>query len=225
MSATGHGVGYWNHRYDGGGYEGEPPIPFVDEIAETVKAELGADAQGLYVGCGDGRNFIPLINKDLHITGIDSSGQAIAKLRKKRPDLRQHTQIMSFEEYFSPQSLDFIAAIQVFQHGNEQVTTEYFAHSRRILRAGGLLFVRVNATSTDIVEDHEKYLENESGSFSVRYSGRRARKGQIRFYTERDLARLAEEHGFDVVSGFREETMPREDGTAWTQWESTWRAI
>ena len=36
---------------------------------------------GLYVGCGNGRNLLPLLDAGLDLTGLDISRQAIAQLR------------------------------------------------------------------------------------------------------------------------------------------------
>lgn len=224
MSEASSGIRYWNERYAGGGYDGEPPVTFVDEIVDTVLAELGPDAKGLYVGCGDGRNFIPLVDKGLDIHGIDPSGKGIAGLRKKRPDMRKRTEIAAFEDYPEGDTFDYIVALQAFQHGHGSTIEDHFSHTRSRLRVGGLFFLRVNSTGTQIVEPHERYPADEHDAFSVRYTAKHKRSMQIHFFTPSELSQMAADHSFEVTKGFREETMPREDGTSWKQWEAIWRA-
>ena len=45
--------------------------------------------QGLYVGCGTGRNYVPLVDAGLKLTGLDVSKEAIVQLRARHPHLAQ----------------------------------------------------------------------------------------------------------------------------------------
>jgi DNA-binding HxlR family transcriptional regulator len=74
----------WDAEYAAGRYAGDPPVDFVRDIIAAA-AQLGL-RHGLYVGCGSGRNLLPLLDAGLDLTGLDISRQAIAQLRTRRPD-------------------------------------------------------------------------------------------------------------------------------------------
>jgi hypothetical protein len=45
------------------------PLPFVDRIISTLRAHPAAiDGVGVYVGCGNGRNDLPLVDVGLELT-------------------------------------------------------------------------------------------------------------------------------------------------------------
>lgn len=71
---------------------------------------------GLYVGCGSGRNLIPLPDAGLDLIGLDISRQAIAHLRDRRPD--RAGQLISGDLGVLPLAAryDLVVGIQVFQH-------------------------------------------------------------------------------------------------------------
>lgn len=57
----------WDAEYASGRYLGEPPVGFIDDIVAAAKA-ASAD-WGLYIGCGNGRNYIPLTKAGLDLIG------------------------------------------------------------------------------------------------------------------------------------------------------------
>src|SRR5438093_1506138 len=67
----------WNAEYARGRYDNEPPIAFVNDILEAAHKLQLIGARGLYVGCGNGRNYVPLVAGGLDLVGIDISELAI----------------------------------------------------------------------------------------------------------------------------------------------------
>ena len=49
----------WEAEYASGRYLDEPPVAFVDDIVRASRAT--SRMRGLYIGCGNGRNFMPLL--------------------------------------------------------------------------------------------------------------------------------------------------------------------
>jgi hypothetical protein len=49
----------WDAEYAKGRYRGEHPVLFVDDVLKAVEDNGLAGAEGLYVGCGNGRNYRP----------------------------------------------------------------------------------------------------------------------------------------------------------------------
>ena len=78
----------WNAEYAAGRYAGEAPVEFV----ASIMAELGnrpaiRRSRGLYVGCGNGRNFIRLAEYGLDVVGLDVSAVGIGQIAERKPAL------------------------------------------------------------------------------------------------------------------------------------------
>ncbi len=136
----------WDAQYSDGRYSDMPNVAFADQIIRVLDGEADvAGGDGLYVGCGNGRNFVPLADAGLGIRGIDVSPVAIRQLSERRPDLAGRVSCADFARY-PERPLDYIVSIQAFQHGTGAQIREYFEKVSRMLRRGGLFFLRVNVT-------------------------------------------------------------------------------
>jgi hypothetical protein len=219
----------WDKTYKGGKYENDPPITFVG----TVLEELGEERNkkfGMYVGCGNGRNFIPLLDGGLDIRGIDISPEAIGQIKKQRPDA--NVWVAPFNnDIDSPSGLlganvwDYLISIQVFQHGDKKTVDGYFDKAHMVLRGGGKLFLRVNSISTEIDKAH-RVVERRSKNRgrTILYTEGEKEGAKIHFFTERELGAIAAKYNFEVIKAPEEVTEtrePPETGT-WTQWETIW---
>jgi hypothetical protein len=128
----------WDREYRQGRYRSEPPIPFVDHTIETLgrrpEVRMG---RGLYIGCRNGRNYIPLCDAGLDLWGLDVAGEALEQLESVRPDIA-HRLIHSDLGDFEPDSLfDYVIAIQVFQHGPEATVRSMIARTTGLLKDEG----------------------------------------------------------------------------------------
>jgi hypothetical protein len=58
----------WDAEYLAGRYAAEPPLPFVASVLAVLDEfpAVGAGV-GLYVGCGNGRNLLPLVDAGLDL--------------------------------------------------------------------------------------------------------------------------------------------------------------
>src|SRR5882762_4870713 len=64
----------WDDEYRNQRYVDEPPLPFVERIVDTLRADASAwNGTGLYVGCGNGRNYLPLVDAGLVLLALDVS--------------------------------------------------------------------------------------------------------------------------------------------------------
>jgi SAM-dependent methyltransferase len=200
-------------------------LPFVRRIVETLRAASSDTGTGLYVGCGNGRNFLPLVDAGLDLYGLDISPEAIRRLTERRPTLP--AQRLACDDFlaFEPPlpRFDYLIAIQVFQHGDDTDVRRYFARVAALLRPGGLFFLRVNAASTQIYHPHTILERNALGGFTLRYDDGPKRGMLIHFFSDAELrARLR--------PAFTVSVAPREDVTvraapktgSWAQWESIW---
>ena len=131
----------WNEEYARDRYVADAPVAFVQTILDILEKERGlaSACSGLYVGCGNGRNYVPMIERGLDVLGIDSSDVAISQLQKRHPELADRLMCGRFEEFESDVKFDYIIAIQMFQHGVLQTISGYFDRIQRLLHLGWIV--------------------------------------------------------------------------------------
>jgi trans-aconitate methyltransferase len=214
----------WDAEYRRGRYAAEPPLPFVGTILDALAARPGVRAaHGLYVGCGNGRNWIPLVEAGLALWGLDVSGEALRQLAARRPDQADRLLRGAFQTFQPPVGFAYLVAIQIFQHGAQADAAAYFARAATLLAPGGLLFVRVNSAATQVFHRHQVIEQNGEGGFTVRYLAGPKQGLPIHFYSAAELAALTRA-AFRTVGAPREEIIhraPPQHGF-WAQWEAVY---
>jgi SAM-dependent methyltransferase len=211
----------WDAEYASGRYRDEPPVGFARDIIDAARSRNLR--RGLYIGCGNGRNFIPMAEAGLDLVGLDISAQAVTQLRQRRPaaagliagDLGAVAPSARFE---------LVIGIQVFQHGDRDQAHRHLSGAAAHVAPGGLLCVRVNATGTDIRHRHEQTETAGDGSFTIRYRSGPKAGLHIHFFTAAELRGL-------TADGFTAVLPPRLDRTPhappghgqWSQWEAIWQ--
>lgn len=217
----------WDAEYRTGRYVGEPPIPFVAKIAEVLHDnDAVRQGAGLYVGCGNGRNFLPLIDRGLELVGLDLSSEALRQISEQRPDLDSDRLIcddfLTFEN--GGRQFDYLIALQVFQHGNDIRVKDYFTRAAKLLRPGGLFFLRVNSISTQIVRPHTVVERSPFGGFTVRYDDGPKKELLVHFFSDSEIEERLEAD-FRPVVDMRENLTHREPPQSgfWSQWEGIWQ--
>jgi SAM-dependent methyltransferase len=212
----------WDAEYVKGRYRGEPPVGFTQDIIRAAAAR--GLTQGLYIGCGNGRNLLPLLAAGLDLTGLDISARAISQMRRRRPDLGRKLIVGDLAALPPAARYQLVIGIQVFQHGTHTGAHRHLAEAAARVRPGGLLCVRVNASATDVEHNHARFDDVGDGSFTVRYLAGPKAGLDIHFFTASELRSL-------VGEGFEEILPPRLDSTprvppgrgAWSQWEAIWQ--
>jgi trans-aconitate methyltransferase len=215
----------WDAEYRAGRYSGEPPIAFVETIFETLRGEPALWAgPGLYVGCGNGRNYLPLVDGGADLAGIDLSPEAIDQLVRRRPALAARLTCGDFHALPGEGRFAYLVAIQVFQHGDGAAVSASFVQAAALLRPGGLLFVRVNSVATEIYHRHTVVQRDDLGGLTIRYDEGPKRGLLIHFCSAEDLLARAGP-AFEVVMTPCEQVMPRAAPQTgrWMQWEAVWR--
>ncbi len=213
-------AGQWNTTCEEVESEIAPPVTFVESILFHLSKH--ANARGLHIGCDDGRNFFPLLDAGIDISGVDVSDSAVQQLRQSRPDLADKISCINVLEISSEQ-YDFLVSIEAFQHGSWEVVEQYFEKCDELLKAGGLLFLRVNACNTELNRQHTVTQMSPSGSFTVRCLEGEESGQEIHFFSQQELGFLAEDFGFDILSPPQEIQSVRGDGTTSSQWETVWQ--
>lgn len=203
-----------------GKYDQEGPVPFVDDIIAVLSKEGLHEGVGFYPGCGNGRNLVPLLDAGLNIHANDISDVAIRQLQARRSDVK--VEVGDFMSHTATMPYDYLLSIQLFQHVNEHGPGLLFDKVNELLRPKGLFALRVNATRTQVLEDHSAVDHSPGGGFTIQYQSGPKDGQYIHFYTAEEIHALTRE-SFDVVMPLREVFMPRDDGTYWAQWETILR--
>jgi len=100
----------------------------------------------LDLGCGLGRNFIPLARFGFNVTGIDQAPNAIKKLKTvmSKENINGEALIGNFQNLlFADESFDAVISIQTINHGYQDGVEKGIAEIERVLCSGGSIFVTV----------------------------------------------------------------------------------
>lgn len=213
----------WDDEYREGRYEGESPVAFVQDIVDAARIHRPPTDVGLYIGCGNGRNYVPLVEAGLDLIGIDVSRRAVEQLSARLPD-RASRLIHGGVSALPPGStFGTVIGIQVFQHGTE---SEAYAHVRAaidLVVLGGLFCVRVNAVGTEIEYAHTVLPGDTGSGLTIRYDDGPKRDLAVHFFARDEIERLTDRL-VPVLPPRLHRTL-RETPSAghWDQWEGIWR--
>jgi SAM-dependent methyltransferase len=212
----------WDAEYAAGRYAGEPPVAFTADI--LAAARQAGLASGLYIGCGNGRNYLPLVAGGLDLTGLDVSGAAITQLAARAPGRRDRLIHGDLSALPATAAFPLVIGVQVFQHGDRTTAHRHIRAAQQRLMPGGLLCLRVNATATDVWPRHQVTEHHHDGSFTVRYLAGPKQGLSIHFFTSAELGRLFADGFTPVLSPRLQQTRrdPPQPGQ-WSQWEAIWR--
>ena len=214
----------WDREYAAGRYAGDPAVPFVrDIIASATRAEV-LDRPGVDIGCGNGRNYVALVDGGLDLIGLDVSEAAVRQLAARVPDRASRLIHGDITTLPSGTTYGTVVGLQVFQHGDRATCHAHVAAAQELLAPGGVMAVRVNALGTDIEFDHEVVEEEKEGSgLTVRYLEGPKRGLLVHFFDRSELEGLFTDR-FDTDLPMRRDRTrrPRPGAGQWSQWEAIW---
>ena len=212
----------WDAEYLADRYQDEPPVAFTHDILGA--ARRAGVTRGLYVGCGNGRNYLPLVAGGLDLTGLDIAPAAITQLAARAPGRRDRLICGDLTALPAEARYPLVIGIQVFQHGDRAQAHTHIRAAQQRLTPGGLFCLRVNATGTDIWPEHEGTGHDPDGGLTVRYLAGPKKGLHIHFFDATELNALFAGH---FAPGLplrlqRTQRMPPQPGQ-WSQWEAIWR--
>lgn len=212
----------WDAEYRSGRYVDDGPVPMVERILETLSERGLSGARGVYLGCGNGRNYVPLREAGLALDGVDVSPVAIAALLARAPRLREGASVTCGDlmEVEPPEPYAYVVAIQSLMHGTAGDVARRFAKVDSLLAAGGLLFLRTNTVASEVTHAHETLEETPLGGRTIRYLGGERDGLVIHFFTEAEVSSLLP--GYSRVGRPTTHVVPRTPPEAgqWTQLEA-----
>jgi SAM-dependent methyltransferase len=212
----------WDAEYRNGRYRHDPPVPFVVDIMNAV-AEVGAPTRpGLYIGCGNGRNYLPLLAAGVDLIGLDLSSVAIEQLSERRPDLSDRLVCGDLSVLPPDQRYPIVVGLQVFQHGTIAESHAHVRDAIDLVEPDGLFCMRVNAVGSDLAHPHDIIEQTVDGGFTVLYRGGPKEGLAVHFFSAAELTALMP-MGFSPVLPLRRHTSEKDEGGRWEQWEGIWR--
>ncbi len=125
-------------------YDLEKPHEDLDQVIEIFRTNQVKTI--LDVGCGMGRNLIPLVMSGFSLTGIDSAPEGIKKNKQllEEKHLNADLAVGAFQHLpFPPTSFDAVICVQTLNHGFEKDVQQGVAQIQRVLKPGGMLFLTV----------------------------------------------------------------------------------
>lgn len=214
----------WELEYRNRRYLDDPPVPFVKDILSAAKDCGLGSAVGLYIGCGNGRNYLPLVTGGLDLVGLDISPTALAQLTERAPERASRHVCGDLSVLPAGARYSVVIAIQVLQHGNEETTHREVLRARDRVAPGGLFCVRVNAAGTEPEYAHDVFELGEDGRFTVRYTAGPKRGLDIHFFSAPEIRGLVEDCFVSVLPLRRAVTRRTPPKTGqWVQWEGIWK--
>ena len=198
-------------------------MPFVGDIVSVAERERLSGGLGLYIGCGNGRNFLPLLDAGLDFLGLDVSRTGLGELAARVPS--QSRRLIHGDISVLPDEpiFEMVVGIQVFQHGNRLFCHDHIRDAQRLVVPGGILAIRVNSVETDVEFAHEVVEPGDGSGFTIRYLAGPKSGLLIHFFALDELTGL-------FGSEFRPAFPVRLDSTIrdpsrggqWGQWQGIW---
>jgi len=115
-------------------------IPFIEKFLT-----LNSSCKLLEIGCGEGGNLIPFLDKGCQVTGVDISESKIAhaaEFLKSHPEAKRLT-LLAKDIYNSSEDLapdfDLIMMRDVIEHIHDQ--DRFMGYVKRFLKSGGLFLL------------------------------------------------------------------------------------
>jgi SAM-dependent methyltransferase len=221
-SEPGRAAASWDAEYAAGRYAGEAPVAFTQDI--LAAARRATVSSGLYIGCGNGRNYLPLVASGLDLTGLDISPAAITQLAARAPGRRDRLICGNLGALPAAALYPLVIGIQVFQHGDRAAAHAHIRAAQRRVSPGGLLCLRINATATDVWPRHEITEHHPDGGFTVRYLTGPKQGLHIHFFTDAELDELfATEFTASLPPRLQQTHRTPPQPGQWSQWEAIWR--
>ena len=176
------------------------------------------------MGCGNGRNYIPLLKNKLDLTGLDVSNKGLTQILDAFPPAEKKLVEADYLGFEPGHLFDYVISLQTFQHGNIDVAREYFEKTAALLKPGGLFFLRVNSSNSDVFFDYDSKQQSQGGGIELTSSGDIDNKIDVHFFSKGELESLTN-NAFSIVRDLHEiEEIRHVPKTGrWVEWEGVWQ--
>ncbi len=142
----------------------------------TLKKEISnvKNKTVLDIGCGGGRNAIPLAKMGAKVTGVDISTQMLnfAKNNAKKNKCSKNTNFIhsnAWEINLPSKSFDKILLLGILEHIPKEYRKKTIKEAQRLLKKGGELYIVINNKNSLFLKSVKKWKkpkQNVSGYYS-----------------------------------------------------------
>lgn len=210
----------WNEKFRKGWGKEQPIEHHLSQFVEQYKGEIGPSI--LDIGSGEGRNLIPLAKMGYDLTGLELTEQGIKITREKQDNEKTDAKLVrgSFHNLpFLANTYDTVISIQAMQHNNWQGAEAAFSEAVRVLKPGGLLFLRISSDKNTVQEDHQK-IEDKGRTWVKTEEGH---PGLHHSFSFEELKELADKYGLEIEPGFIDEKRAGDGFVILGQWNIAFR--
>jgi ubiquinone/menaquinone biosynthesis C-methylase UbiE len=182
--------------------------PFAKLVVRTIRNPKGKTL--LDVGCGFGADTSFLAKKGFAVTAMDFSKSSVAAVTAKAEDFGLHVRALQGDLReklpFASNSFDVLYAHLSVHYFDDAKTHAVFAELRRVLKPGGLLFVKCKSVEDPLFGKGKKVGEDMYLYKHVRHFF--SKKAMQKYLKDFQILRLRKSSSFydDMVSRFIEAT-------------------
>ncbi len=148
-------INYWKNKWVNRSFE--PANNFAKRAYVLIKKRNFKTL--LDLGCGSGRDALYFSSRKLKVTAVDFSESGINKLKQQNQQITcilQDIRNVKFQE----NSFDVVYAHLSLHYFSDEITNKIFLNLYKILRKGGLIFVKCKSTQDILCGQGERIGEN-----------------------------------------------------------------
>ncbi|MDO8522417.1 MAG: class I SAM-dependent methyltransferase [bacterium] len=142
---------YWKNRWVTG--ERNPPNPFAKKAYALIRKRNYITL--LDIGCGDGRDSLYFAEKGLRVSALDFSKNGVTNLKSLNSNIKTYVGDIR-KMPFGQNSFDIVYAHLSLHYFDDKETDKIFENLYRILKKGGLIFVKCKSTDDALYGKGEK---------------------------------------------------------------------
>src|SRR3990167_5749534 len=179
-------------------FDKDKPITLNDFFTKFFREHRDKIRDILDIGCGSGRYLIPMVQDGKQVTGLDISDEMIVEAQTH----------LNFPE----ESFDFVLAKGSIHHNTFAGIQQSFGEIARVLRPGMFFLFQGRSTNDPGLKPSELIPDVGSTAQGVKFG----EEGVIQHYfIKEELEQLAQENGFEIVTGPEEQVQPKKHARWW----------